>query len=58
MKRLLIFYNQLKMPYQDYKILSFIGKGGFGEVYKVQHASTGYVYAMKTVSNSLSLHLI
>ena len=58
-KRLLIFfYNQLNMPYQDYKILSFIGKGGYGEVYKVQHVSTGDVYAMKTVSNSISLHRI
>ena len=42
------------MPYQDYKILSFIGKGGYGEVYKVQHVSTGDVYAMKTVSNKLN----
>lgn len=38
------------MPYQDYKIISFMGKGGYGEVYKVQHTSTGKLYAMKTVS--------
>ena len=40
------------MPYEDYKALSFIGKGGYGEVYKVQHAQTSELFAMKTVSIS------
>lgn len=39
------------MPYDDYKALSFIGKGGYGEVYKVQQGQSEELYAMKTVSN-------
>jgi serine/threonine protein kinase len=33
-----------------YRIISRIGEGGYGQVYKVQHKKTGMIRAMKSSS--------
>ena len=34
----------------DYIITNHIGSGSFGEIYRVKHRKTGFVYAMKVFS--------
>lgn len=41
------------MFYQDYEKIRLIGKGSFAAVYKVRHASLGYVRALKVCSEEI-----
>jgi len=41
---------------RSFKTLALLGKGSFGEVYKVQHKSTGNVFAMKVLRKSRILN--
>jgi len=36
-----------------YRYLNMIGKGGFGKVWKVEHLSTGRLFAMKEMSKAM-----
>lgn len=36
----------------DFEILSFIGKGGFGNVWRVKERKTNNIYAMKIIPKS------
>lgn len=38
------------MPFNDYKKIKYLGKGGYGEVFKVKHVDTNEFFAMKIVS--------
>jgi len=40
----------------SFKTVALLGKGSFGEVYKVQHASTGNVFAMKVLRKNRILN--
>jgi serine/threonine protein kinase len=43
------FINERNGQFSDfYKILSSIGQGGYGQVFKVQHKNTGLIRAMKS----------
>ena len=46
------------MPYSDYKHIKYIGKGGYGEVYKVRHNETNEYFALKTVMNDNFVNLL
>lgn len=35
---------------QEYRVLAKIGSGSFGTVYRVQHAQSGAIFAMKTIA--------
>jgi hypothetical protein len=39
-----------------YRYLNMIGKGGFGKVWKVEHLSTGRLFAMKEMSKAMYFH--
>jgi serine/threonine protein kinase len=41
---------QQKKVINTYVVLEKLGKGGFGSVYKVQHAITNDIYALKYIS--------
>jgi len=43
---------QSKTTVKDFKVVKRLGKGAFGEVYKVQRISDGEVYAMKKINIS------
>lgn len=42
--------NSDSLNKNDFKLLSNLGEGSFGKVYKVQHLPTGELYAVKVVS--------
>ncbi len=42
--------NAESLNKNDFKLLSNLGEGSFGKVYKVQHLPTGDLYAVKVVS--------
>ena len=39
---------------EDFNIKELIGKGSFGEVFLVEHKSTGDLFAMKMLNKSLT----
>ena len=39
-------------PYEDFKIIERLGKGGFGAVYLVQHYKSKKHFAMKEIAPS------
>lgn len=41
-----------KNPYEDFKIIEKLGKGGFGAVYLVQHYKSKKHFAMKEIAPS------
>ena len=42
--------NSESLNKNDFKLLTNLGEGSFGKVYKVQHLPTGDLYAVKVVS--------
>ena len=52
MKNAASMSSQTKTTVKDFKVVKRLGKGAFGEVYKVQRISDGEVYAMKKINIS------
>ena len=44
--------NQFKIDLNKFKILSLLGVGGFGTVFKVRHILSGKIYAMKVMNKN------
>ena len=44
--------KQFKIDLKKFKILSLLGVGGFGTVFKVRHILTGKIYAMKVMNKN------
>ena len=38
---------------KDFENIQFIGKGGFGSVFKVKHTIDGGIYAIKVIKSNL-----
>ena len=44
--------KEFKIDLKKFKILSLLGVGGFGTVFKVRHILTGKIYAMKVMNKN------